>query len=195
MPSLRAHQSQRAQSATSYEINGDKFKAAIGDERATSCKPKTTTAAEKVMSYPMPCYVIPCHAMPRHAMPCHPMQCHAMPCHALPCYVMSCHAMLRHSRFLQPLRLKQCLTEFSDFRRVPIPCTYCGFAIPAWSESRICFGRGLVCPCGAAYCDRWCQRKNVRQHKHSCRYLALVSALAHYLVAVEELARSFLAYL
>ena len=93
----------------------DKFKAAICDERATSCKPKTTTAAEKVMSYPMPCYVIPCHAMPRHAMPCHPMQCHAMPCHAPPCYVMSCYAMLRHSRFLQPLRLKQCLTEFSEF--------------------------------------------------------------------------------
>ena len=63
----------------------------------------------------MPCYVIPCHAMPRHAMPCNPMQCHAMPCHALPCFVMSCYAMLRHSRFLQPLRLKQCLTEFSEF--------------------------------------------------------------------------------
>ena len=44
-------------------------------------------------------------------------------------------------------------------RRVPIPCTYCGFAIPAWSESRHCFGRGLICPCGDAYCDRWCQRK------------------------------------
>ena len=67
-------------------------------------------------------HVIP-HAMPRHAMPCHPMQCHAMPCHAPPCYVMSCYAMLRHSRFLQPLRLKQCLTEFSEFNEQTCPNT------------------------------------------------------------------------
>ena len=37
--------------------------------------------------------------------------------------------------------------------------------------------------------------KKIRQHKHSCRYLALVSVLAHYLVEVEEFARGFLAYL
>ena len=37
--------------------------------------------------------------------------------------------------------------------------------------------------------------KKIRQHKHSCRYLALVSTLAPYLVEVEELARRVLAYL
>ena len=68
-----------------------------------------------VIPHAMLCHTMSCYATPCHAVPSHAMLCHAMPCHALPCYVMSCHAMLRHSRFLQPLRLKQCLTEFSEF--------------------------------------------------------------------------------
>jgi hypothetical protein len=149
------------------------------------------------MSYPMPCYVIPCHAMPRHAMSCHPMQCHAMPCHALPCYVMSCYAMLRHSRFLQPLRLKQCLTEFSEFNEQTSSNTVyllwiCHSSLVGVAKL---FRSRLNLPVRRRLLRSVVPTQKIRQHKHSCRYLALVSALAHYLVAVEELARSFLAYL
>ena len=72
----------------------------------------------------------PCHAMSYHVMLCHAMPCRAIPCNAMLwhamltiCYAMSCYAMLRHSRFLQPLRLKQCLTEFSEFNEQACPNT------------------------------------------------------------------------
>ena len=64
----------------------DKFKAAIGDERATSCKPKNQRQQQR-----RPCHT-PCHAMSYHVM-----LCHAMPCRAIPCNAMLCHAMLDHA--------------------------------------------------------------------------------------------------
>ena len=64
----------------------DKLKAAIGDERAVSCKPKKQRQQQR-----RSCHT-PCHAMSYHVM-----LCHAMPCRAIPCNAMLCHAMLYHA--------------------------------------------------------------------------------------------------
>ena len=53
----------------------DKFKAAIGDERATSCAPGKNDSSREG-------HVIP------HAMLCHTMSCYATPCHAVPSHAM-----------------------------------------------------------------------------------------------------------
>ena len=78
-------------------------------------------------------------------------------------------------------------------RRVPIPCNYCGVAIPAWSKSRNGFSRCKFCPCDAAYCDHWCQRKKWRQHKDVCRYHALVPFIVNHLLEVDIFATRILA--
>ena len=71
----------------------DKFKAAIGDERATSCKPKKHDSSRYG-------HVIPdtmlCHTMSCDATPCHVVPSHAMPCYAMPCSIMLCHGMVGH---------------------------------------------------------------------------------------------------
>ena len=65
----------------------DKFKAAIGDGRATSCKSKKKQRQQQIRSCHTPC----------HAMSYHVMRCHAMPCRAIPCNAVLCHAMLDHA--------------------------------------------------------------------------------------------------